>query len=394
MAPGRVHDAFVQQFGPADPTRWRVFRSDSTSFEEVLPTDTAATNGTGCWLRTRRKPLFLWTAGCWTSPVSSSVPIALKPGWNSVGNPYGFDIAWSQVRKQSNLDSLAVYGPYAFDGAGKSWSIPDTATVWKAWSGAVMLNSSGRKITFNVPGIAFVPASARVAGVGASGFRIGLRGWQRSDDTARLWMGIASAMDVAPRNLTHPLPPVPGRELVMAIPAARAGGAPLFADTRPPSDSGARWTIDVSGLRADTPLTIDLAKTGSDTTTQVWILDVKSSRWLEYEPRMSFAVGSETTRQFMILAGAAPQSILDLSKFGIASRSHGISWRIPQDMGRTRVRIDFYDIEGKILLRLVDEEMDPGAYSRDFSMPFPTQRSIAVLRAGGRQMTLGTMQMR
>ena len=179
----------------------------------------------------------------------------------------------------------------------------------------------------------------------------------------------------------------------MDIPAAYAGGAPLFTDVRPPSDTGVHWTLHVSGLRPKTPLTIHLAKTGADTSMQVWILDAKSGRWLEYQPEMTFAVWGETQREFQVVAGAAPRSLLDLSRFGLSNRPHGVSWYIPQDMGRTHVRIDLYNIQGRDLLRLVDEDMDPGAYSRDITQRFPTERLITVLRAGGRMSALGGVQL-
>lgn len=391
---GRIYDAFARQFGPANPSKWRAFRTDSTGFKEVLSTDTVVTNGVAYWVRTRKAPLSMWVAGAWTTPASIPVSIVLKPGWNMAGNPYGFDVGWAQVRQQSGLDSLAVYGPYGFDGVSKAWSVPDTAKVWKAWSGVAMLNSTGHAVTLNVPGIAPTTASAREASMTSSQFRLGLRGWQRSDDTVRVWMGIDPALDTAKNRLDNPLPPMPGSELAMSMPSAKAGGAPLFTDVRAPTDSGVKWTIHVSGLRAKTPLLINLAKTGPDTSLAVWILDEKSGRWLEYEPQMSFAVGSETQREFQVVAGAAPRVLLDLTRFGLVNRPHGVSWYIPQDMGRTRVRIDLYDIQGRDLLRLVDEDMDPGAYGRDITQRFPTERLITVLRAGGRHSTLGAMQVR
>jgi hypothetical protein len=157
------------------------------------------------------------------------------------------------------------------------------------------------------------------------------------------------------------------------------------------SDSGAQWTVRFNGLQANRPLSMVFDRAESDSTIPVWIFDSKSGRWLEASDDMDFAVGKETTREFKVLVGATPRVRPDMSRFGLASRAHGVGWYIPDGMGRTRVKIDIYDLRGRRMLALVDEDMDPGVYSRDIRDVFAVSRLVIVLDAGGQRRTLGTI---
>ena len=389
-ARGNVYDAFKREFGAPDPTKWRVFRSDSTGFKEVLATDTANSSWSGYWVRTRKLPLVPWLAGGWTLPASVPVQISLKPGWNMVGNPFDFDVGWSQVKTLSGLDTLQVYGPYSYDGADKTWSVPDTFQTWRAWTGIALLNSTGRTVTLDVPSIPPSASSAR-AMAASTQFRLGIVGWQKANDTARVWVGIDPAAAAGMNKYDNPVPPIPDRILAMTLPARNGAAGSLFTDVQPPADTGVVWTVHVSGLLPKVPLNLQLSKIGSDTALPIWVLDVKSGRWIEYQPQMNFAVGSETQRDFQVRASLTAPPNLDLSRFGLENRAGALSWYIPQSMGRTRVLINFYDLRGRIVFHFVDEAMDPGAYTRAIGARLPRTEMIAVLRAGGLQSSLGTL---
>jgi hypothetical protein len=389
-ARGNIYSAFEREFGAPDPTRWRVFRSDTAGFKEVLATDTANSSWSAYWVRTRKLPLVPWLAGGWTLPASVPVQITLKPGWNMVGNPFDFDVGWSQVKTLSGLDTLQVYGPYGYDGAGKTWSVPDTFQTWRAWTGIAMLNSTGRTVTLDIPSIPPSTSSARALSSSAQ-LRLGIVGWQKANDTARVWVGIDPAANAGMNKFDNPVPPIPDRVLAMTLPARNGATGSLFTDVQAPADTGVVWTVHVSGLLPKVPLNLQLSKIGSDTTLPIWVLDVKSGRWIEYQPQLNFAVGSETQRDFQVRASLTAPPNLDLSRFGLENRAGGLSWYIPQSMGRTRVLINFYDLRGRIVFHFVDEAMDPGAYTRSIGARLPRTEMIAVLRAGGRQSSLGTL---
>jgi autotransporter-associated beta strand protein len=382
---------FVRMWGVNNVKRWRAFSIDTTAsdFAEVATSDTLDALGKSFWVRTRKVGLVSSVVGGWTPPVSKPVAVRLRPGWNAVGNPLGFDVDWRQIRKLSGLDTMTIFGPYRFDAARQSWSTPDTTSVLPAWGGVAVLNSTGRSVDILVPSIAsgaYAPRTHASTGL----FRFELTGSQGADTAQRIWMGIDAAAKVGWNNLDFPLPPCPSASLKVSMPAPFGAGTdlPFFTDVRPPTDSGARWTVRVSGIRQGIPLTIDLSSTNSDTSFHVWIRDEKSSRWLPAARGMEFAVGSETTREFQVMAGATPRDIPLSRRFSLGTSGRAIAWSLPDDMGRTRVKIELLDMLGRKTATLLDETMDPGSYVRDFPMPYSLSQQIVFLSAGGRQQAL------
>ncbi|MEK7394885.1 MAG: hypothetical protein AAB214_20185, partial [Fibrobacterota bacterium] len=159
-----AHANFVRMWGVNNVKRWRAFSIDTTAsdFAEVATSDTLDAWGKSFWVRTRKVELVSSVVGGWTPPVSKPVAVRLRPGWNAVGNPLGFDVDWRQIRKLSGLDTMTIFGPYRFDASRQSWSTPDTTSFLPAWGGVAVLNSTGRPIDILVPSIAsgaFAPRS-------------------------------------------------------------------------------------------------------------------------------------------------------------------------------------------------------------------------------------------
>jgi hypothetical protein len=282
------------------------------------------------------------------------------------------------VRGLSGLDTLAIRGPYRFDGASQGWTIPDTTMSWPAWQGVAVHNSTGHALRILVPSIPSGEFAPRSAPKGPN-LRFSVRASQVGDTTAPIWGGFD-----APSS--HPLPPSPtALRVFLAAPTGSNTPIPFFVELRPYSDTGSIWSIHVDGLRSRAPLVLDLARSGTDTATPLWVLDDKSGRWLPFASRMDFAVGEETRRDFQILAGTSPGNQNPTRRFGLRNHGRDLAWSLPDELGRTRVKIDVFDLRGRRLRTFVDEEMDPGSYARGFELATPTSQVIVVLSAGGRR---------
>lgn len=374
----RAHELFSSQWGGADPGRWRAYAYDSASYAEILAGDTLTSLARAFWVRSRKASRVSWVAGGWTWPVSVPVALALRPGWNMVGNPFAFDVDWKRALELSGIDTMDLSGPYGFDGARQEWILPESSSTLRAWKGAALLNSSGRALVLRIPSVApelfAARAAARILPV-----RIAVRSAQESRTSARVWMGIDPSCSGGCRS--HPMPPSPGKTLGLHLMAPRGA---LLADVRGVTDSAQKWTIQVEGLVRDVPLVLEAERSGTDTSLPILVRDDKADRWHRLAHRMEFAVGGESKRTFTFLAGGDLSLLGRGGPFALQARGRTVRWCIPPEMGRTNVRIELRDPAGRRTELLLDETMDAGSYVRELVIPATSSPSVVVLRAGGR----------
>jgi len=386
---GSAYQTFSAMWGEEDDRKWRAFGADSGTFVEVLSGEPMDAQGRGFWVRTRGANLSIWSFGHWTTPMSKPVSIHLDPGWNAVGNPLGFDVAWSKVLALSGLDSSAVIGPYSFDAPAQGWTIPDTTSVWSAWTGVALFLSGEKSVELLVPSLAADAVGGRVLSpksaartASSCGFRLSIAASQPGDTAPQVWIGIDGA------GSSFPMPPLPSSGIRAVLLEADGGNRAYLSVARRTDDTNSVWNLRVSGLAPGVPLALDLRRRDEDTSRKVWIHDDKSGRWLSVAGRLEISTGSETERTFALRVGPAPGDARIVRTFGFENRGQLVSWTLPDEMGRVRVHIDAYDLRGGLLGRVVDEDLDPGSYARPLEVPSPIHQYLLVLRAGGRQKTL------
>lgn len=85
---------------PYDRTKWRISQYDNAtnSNKELTPT-TNIKAGAAYWLIIKDNPLVPITTGAGKTVDVSAKPftITLKAGWNQIGNPYNFNLQWSDL---------------------------------------------------------------------------------------------------------------------------------------------------------------------------------------------------------------------------------------------------------------------------------------------------------
>jgi hypothetical protein len=389
----RAHDRFVSQWGGYDPARWRAYAYDSAGYDEILAGDTTTSLGRAFWIRSRNVPRLPWVAGGWTWPVTVAVPIALRPGWNMVGNPFAFDVDWKRVLELSGIDTADISGPYGFDAARQEWTLPESSSTLRSWKGAALLNSTSRTLVLRVPSVAPGLFAARAAARNIP-VRIAARTAQGGRSSTRVWMGIDPACSGGCR--IHPMPPSPAAalDLHLRLPRGHRPDGAGLSDMRGATDSVQQWSVHVEGLLPEVPLVLEIERTGADTALAILVRDDKADRWHRLAPRMEFAVGGESKRTFTFLAGADPSLLRRGGPFALQARGRSVRWSIPPEMGRTRVRIELRDFAGRRTQLLLDETMDPGFYVRDLGIPATSSPRIVLLRAGGRVQSASLVRLR
>ncbi len=139
-----------------DPTRWRMFDydADSASCHELSEASDPLVQGQGYWLITR-DPVRLDTAPEYgvSTPTDSAFVLSLKPGWNLIGNPFDFPVAW---------DSLTARADTAFVPVGNVLSRPvwwdpsrrgyvEDIRVLEPFEGYFVRGVAGRNVLVRIP---------------------------------------------------------------------------------------------------------------------------------------------------------------------------------------------------------------------------------------------------
>jgi hypothetical protein len=143
-----VFDVLTDQYGEYDPSEWR--------FSRWVPSQSAYREGAdvgplqpgeAAWLIIKQGDPLTITNGAQSVDASAPRSISLDPGWNQVGNPFPFPVAWADVTRPA-----PVRPPVGYDGSrpeGERFRFG--IDVLPPWNGAFVFNSADTSVTLEVP---------------------------------------------------------------------------------------------------------------------------------------------------------------------------------------------------------------------------------------------------
>ncbi len=140
-----LDDVLGDDYGPYDPQAWRLLRWKGDDFVEYPTLDDAVRPGEAFFLVTRDGAPYDAGAGFSVS-TSLPYPIALQPGWNMIGNPFAFPVAWSDVDRDASVVNAIAY----FDGV-EMVQDPASISVLAPWEGYFVFNDSDAPVTIAIP---------------------------------------------------------------------------------------------------------------------------------------------------------------------------------------------------------------------------------------------------
>jgi trimeric autotransporter adhesin len=113
-----VSAVLVDDLAASDKKNWRIFRHDNSTNKNVeMTTSSNIDTGKGYWLIVKESKTMDTGPGT-TVAATQSEPytINLATGWNLIGNPYNFNVLWSDVKTASGvagtLDLVTYDGSY------------------------------------------------------------------------------------------------------------------------------------------------------------------------------------------------------------------------------------------------------------------------------------------
>ncbi|MFZ6002205.1 MAG: IPT/TIG domain-containing protein, partial [Bacteroidota bacterium] len=107
------------ELGPIDDTRWRMSYFDNGVNRELTPSSPIVP-GKGYWIIAKDDPGTIRSGAGTAVHAAGAAPfeLTLASGWNQIGNPYAFNIRWSDVQQANpGLSGLRKYDGTFVDGS-------------------------------------------------------------------------------------------------------------------------------------------------------------------------------------------------------------------------------------------------------------------------------------
>jgi hypothetical protein len=243
-----VFDALEAQYGSYDPTQWRFARwAPRDSSYRLGPEVGPLSPGNAAWLITATGDSLV-IPDARSAPADGPRPIPLRPGWNQIGSPFSFPVAWADVLRPD-----AVRAPVTYDaGRPEGERYRFEAQTLPPWRGAFVYNAADTPVIIRVPPTEDTTAATasrrpRLSAAGTGDYRLQVIATATPDDRRlqdrSTWLGFSGGAEAGfgPEDL--PKPPAVGPHVRVQV--VSDDGPPLARSLRPPSTEGSAWTLTV-----------------------------------------------------------------------------------------------------------------------------------------------------
>lgn len=369
------------EFGTYDPFRWRAFRwvpEQAANVElSADPTQFTLEPGRAFWLVSRDAHRVD------TAPISGLSTrvqpwmLFLQPGWNAIGNPFAFPVAWSAVKH-----SPGIPDPIAFDPELGDYS--DTRPeVLEPFEGYFVNNPSAVVETLTVVppspsvrgnAVERAPAPAPIAMV-----RLGARTSTGVDRSNRIGLASDAADERDALDQYEPPPsPVGAVRLAIANRGWHSGAGLYRRDFRPAGGEGQTWEIEVTSARAGEAVELSIEPQGALPTGSVLaVLDRELGQRVEMGGDGRYTIVSlGPSRAYRLAVSIGTQAFVDgaadvaliptrLTLEPAAPNPAREAQRIRFGLPRAAtVRLEAFDVTGQRVATLLDgKTMTPGFHS-------------------------------
>lgn len=247
-----VDAVLTDDYGPYNTRRWRLFRWEGDDYAEYPAVAGTFAAGNGFWLITSDGAPFDVENGRSADP-SAPFRLTLQPGWNQIGNPYAFPVAWPASSADPRIED-----PVAYDSLGFQYG----QTALNPWEGYFVRNLASTPLTVTLS--AGAPAGKQGApGMSGASYRLRLLADVAGEplrDT-QTYLGFAELARAGHDALDFTkAPPIAGPYVRVAIVAEGERYAGNFKPIQ--AGGGAYWDLEVDGTSRGKSVRIRLAGEG------------------------------------------------------------------------------------------------------------------------------------
>ena len=364
---------FADDYGTYGPAAWRVLRwNPSTSaYAEYPNLGTSLAPGVAVWLAAFGQEPFDIENGTSLDP-SEPVVIRLQPGWNQIGSPFAFPVAWAAIEGSAAVDPPVARG----DG---EWFFEQS--VLEPWSGYFVRNGTGAPVILTVPPVEAEASkrpglAARASGANGSpeaAYRLRLEAVAPERGLRDTQNALGFAGDGA-RDLYEP-PPI-GEHLRLSV--LGDADAPLAYSFREDTGAGATWEVEVTvtpGVLRAGPLAATLTLTEDHERPdgyEVYVFDAATGATVPVREGTAVLTLTERapTRRLRVVVGTAAfaedarGTPTEAALYAAYPNPASGAATIPYDLAETEhVVLEVFDALGRRIAVLADEEQAAGRYT-------------------------------
>ncbi len=353
-------EVLEDDLGPYNTREWRLFRWENEAYTEYPNLGDAFEPGKSFWLITNDGASFDVENGQSTD-ITIPFSIQLQPGWNQIGNPFAFPIAWPE-----DVVDPRVEAPVRFDGSAFQYE----QTALQPWEGYFVRNNANEVLSVTLEGRAGSLGKRAAAGYNIE-YKLVLHteieGANYHDQTV---LGFASDAMADRDVLDYSKAPPVGAFVRTSV---LQGKERLAGSFKPREEAGQYWDLEVESAEASATARIQLTSLGHlPEDFEIIVLDLDAGKAIAVQDS-SFSVSVKEPRRlrlFVSTPGYADRFNEDIPLEPVAFALHAsypnpftTQTEIGYQLGeRITVTLSVFDMLGKRVRTLVRETQPAGAY--------------------------------
>ncbi|MBA4056746.1 MAG: hypothetical protein C0490_18675 [Marivirga sp.] len=376
LSPNKINTVFksiLDNYG-YDKSKWRIahYTNDGTAsadYKEYLSGLDQIDPGKGYWIIVRNEQDITFEKGNTVNTNGGPFEIELHSGWNQIGNPYDFNVSWSDILvfNSDKGDTLAQIESYKTFKAG---AFVDINTIDKFRGGFVRYNGT-KPIKLKIPFTQDASInSGRVAAGKSFPSDLSEKEWRIALDlsSGEIKNKISSfgmhpkGTDGEDERDEHRLPAFV-RSLDVAFPHSLSTSVVATSDNH-------TWEFDVFNTTGSKEISLNWDNTSfGDNDRELFLHDRAGERLIDMREQNNYTFTYQEGHHFNIYFGDRSY-IEDQSRPGVIVLSDAypnpmkgtttIPFTVTQD--QTHVQLAIYDLQGKEITSLVNNTLATGFY--------------------------------
>ncbi|MDP4103308.1 MAG: hypothetical protein Q8935_00025 [Bacillota bacterium] len=391
---------------------WKLFQRSLTSvadsFVEYGPNLTSFSTGHSFWLKTSKADMKIIAGSGTTTPVNKCYEITIPPrSWAAIGSPFLFTVGWKSIKDSTGASADSLIGPYAY--TNDNWVPPISIDKLDPWKGYYVFNSAHTSITIRIPSLRNQPSLQKSSLAAASGVT-GQFEWvvkSKVGSDLNNYFGIArKATNGYDAGIDCPKPSAPQSDAPVTWfkrPELSGMSNQFQTDFTSFKDGGAMWTAVIGNLKPAGQCICSIS--GLETMGDSIVCKLVDSRGAGvHDMRQGsytfVAADGEQSREVYIIAGTqgyvdafvaktplAPQKmVLTLGSNPIRQMAQ-IRYALPWSSSQRNVRLDIFDVRGRLKTTLVNAIQKEGFYTVNWNAQTAAGLYVLRLNVGNQRLT-------